>query len=88
MICEGYVRDEGRDENVRTPLFKGILEGSCEGWATARRELSLSQITVSQFFILPLPLARLFSSVNKFKYMYINIYFKGLNKTNPCAEKL
>ena len=30
--------------------------------------LSLSQITVSQFFILPLALARLFNSVNKFKY--------------------
>ena len=82
------MRDEGRDKIIKTPLFKGISEGSWEGWATARRELSLSQITVSQFFILPLPLARLFSSVNIFKYMYINIYIEGLNKAYPCAEKL
>ena len=40
-ICEGYVMDDGRDEILRSPLFKRVRSVLREGWRCFRNNMRL-----------------------------------------------
>ena len=47
-ICEGYVRDEVRDESLKTPLNKGLLPKNVRD--DSKNEISIQNIKKILFF--------------------------------------